>query len=441
MLVAQTNWVLFIGRFHPVLVHLPIGIMVLLAILEIVGIKPSQRDTIAKVRRLIVPVLAICALIGATCGWLLASGGGYNPSLLFWHRWLGVTVAGLCVLMMVETRFNFIKTYFATLAVSVIAVAITGHLGGSMTYGSNYLTEYAPQPIKSLLGIPSRQQLIALPKLSHIKNAVVYPQIIQAIFNQNCIDCHGVDRQKGGLRLDSYHELMQGAHNRPVVLPGDAARSKLIRWINLPIADSHHMPPRSHRQLTGDELAILKWWVQSGAVDLQPLNKHPPPLQIMADIRKLFAATASHMPLSRLKIEPMLPALARQTGMRITFLSKKSAMLGCSARHSSQFTDRQLAMLRPIRLNIADLNLDSAKVTNAAIKSIDKMVNLEALHLRQTLISPQGLLQMDHLAHLRYLSVPSHKVTAADIRVFKQHNFTPHLVVTGNGGVSDLPNF
>ena len=441
MFIAMTNWLLFIGRFHPVLVHLPIGIMVLLAILELVGIRPNQRETIAEVRGLVVPILAVCAVIAATCGWLLATGGDYNPTLLFWHRWLGITVAGLCVVMFIEIRFKVFKAYWTTLAIALVAVAITGHLGGSMTYGSNYLTQYAPRPIKRLLGVEGSQSPVPLPKISNVEDAIVYPQIVQAIFNQNCIACHGVNRQKGGLRLDSYQWLLRGAHGKPMVLPGNAARSILIERIELPIGKGHRMPPSGHRQLTRGEKAILSWWVQNGAVNQEALNKTNPPEPILADIRSLFAVTASRRPLSRLKVKTYLAQLVRQTGMRIAFAGKHSAMLRCSAEKDAHFSNKQLEMLRPIRLNIASLNLDSTGVTDSAVALINQMVNLTSLHLRDTPIDAKGLLLLDALNHLKYLSVPTHKVTAAEINALKKRNFTPHLVVTGDGGISDLPSF
>ncbi len=343
--------------------------------------------------------------------------------------------------MLVEVRFNVVKTYWTTLAIALVAVAITGHLGGSMTYGSNYLTQYAPRPIKRLLGVEGSSTTVALPKISNVASAIVYPQIIQAIFNQNCIACHGVNRQKGGLRLDSYRLLMRGARGKPMVMPGNAARSILIERIELPVGKSHRMPPSGHRQLTGGEKAILRWWVQSGAVDQQPLNKSNPPAPIMADIRTLFAVVATQQPLSRMKVQTYIAQLVRQTGMRISFSGKHSVMLRCNARKNAHFTNQQLSWLRPIRLNIVSLNLDSTSVTNSAVALINQMVNLKSLHLRDTPIDAKGLSLINQLNNLKYLSVPTHKITAAVIEALKERNFTPHLVVTGDGGINDLPSF
>ena len=441
MLIAMTNWILFIGRFHPVLVHLPIGMLVLLAILEIAGIKKAYRESITKVRTLIVPILALCALITATCGWLLATGGDYNPQILFWHRWLGISVAGLCVIMLIETRQKWFRSYFLTLAVTLVTVAITGHLGGSMTYGSDYLTQYAPRPIKQLLGISTHHVPAPLPKLSHISNALVYPQIVQAILTQNCVTCHGPNRQKGGLRLDSYRRLIHGRNGQPVVLPDHPERSILIQRIELPVGKSHRMPPSGHRPLTTGEIAILRWWVQAGMPNRISLMEAAPPASITADIRKLFLEAQSQKPLPRKEVEAMIPRLAQRSGMQITFLSPQSSMLRCSASKIPDFSDQKLSLLNPVRLNIQSLNLDSTSITDHAMIVINEMVNLKSLHLRHTQVDGAGLLTMNHLRQLRYLSVPNHKLSSKVINKFKKQNFIPHLVVTGDGGISDLPNF
>lgn len=441
MIIAATNWFLFIGRFHPVLVHLPIGMMVLLAILEIAGIKAAYRDPVGKIRTVIVPVLTFCALVTAACGWLLATGGDYNPELLFWHRWLGVSVAALCVIMLIETRRNWLKSYFVTLAVALITVAITGHLGGSMTYGSGYLTRYAPGPIKRLLGIETASTPAPLPKISHISTAFVYPQIIQAIFTQNCISCHGQNRQKGGLRLDSYHRVMSGARGTRIVLPGQAARSVLIQRIALPVGKSHRMPPRGHRPLSAGEIAILNWWVQAGAPNRVLLMKAHCPPDIMADIRKLFSQTQSTTPRPRNQIAELISKISQHTGMQITFLNPKSAMLRCSAATDARFSDHDLAALEPIVLNIESLNLDGTAVSDNGIGIINRMVNLQSLHLKGTRMDAQSVLALNHLSHLRYLSIPNHHISNADIRQFKKQNFVPHLVVNGDSGLGNLPSF
>ncbi len=441
MFARSANLMLFIGRFHPMLVHLPIGILFILAILELSAMRPTWRAPVATVRRLMVPVLAICAVITATCGWLLATGGTYNPALLFWHRWLGVSVAGLCVLMWALCQLKQFTVYYVTLGISMVMIIITGHYGGSMTYGSNYLTEYAPPAIKSLLGDTAPQAAKPLPKIAHLSTALVYPQIIQAIFTDNCVSCHGPDRQKAGLRLDSYAWLMRGSHHKAIVLPGDAQRSILLQRILLPLGHSHRMPPRSHPQLTAGEIAILKWWVNAGASPTQRLDALRPPRNILTDVQTLFAAATNRSPLPMRKIAALIKHLSKRTGVRISAAGKTGGMLRCSARHVKAFSDAELQMLTPLRLNIIDMNLDSTAITNRSLALINQMVNLESLHLRHTAITSKGLNLLSNLTHLKYLSVPGPQISQTAIHALKKRNYIEHLVVTGDGGLNDLPAY
>ena len=79
----------FLGRFHPLIVHLPIGILMMAAILQLIAIKST------KFKNLLDPAISITLFwgglssIGAvSIGWLLSLQGGYDTDTLFWHKWL-----------------------------------------------------------------------------------------------------------------------------------------------------------------------------------------------------------------------------------------------------------------------------------------------------------------------------------------------------------------
>ena len=87
--------VLFLGRFHPVLVHLPIGGLVLLGVLELLAKLPRFKDA-AQSNRLILGLTAAASVTAALLGWMLSQAGGYDPQLLPWHKWTGFAVAAAC---------------------------------------------------------------------------------------------------------------------------------------------------------------------------------------------------------------------------------------------------------------------------------------------------------------------------------------------------------
>src|ERR1044071_1686315 len=79
----------------------------------------------------------------------------------------------------------------------------------------------------------------------------------QAIFDANCLKCHGTLEHKSGLELDTLEGALHGNEGGPVIVPGHPEKSKLIAAL-LPDADPH-MPPK--KQLSPQEIAALRTWI------------------------------------------------------------------------------------------------------------------------------------------------------------------------------------
>ncbi|MGI9240632.1 MAG: c-type cytochrome domain-containing protein [Verrucomicrobiales bacterium] len=96
---------------------------------------------------------------------------------------------------------------------------------------------------------------------------VVYEKILRPVLEEKCNGCHGVEKAKGRLAMHTYEKLIAGGGNGSIVTPDadDPKRIEMIFRAELPEADEEHMPPQGKPQLTADELAILKWWIEAGA--------------------------------------------------------------------------------------------------------------------------------------------------------------------------------
>jgi hypothetical protein len=88
------------------------------------------------------------------------------------------------------------------------------------------------------------------------------PERALGILQQRCQQCHGDAMDMSGLRLNSREALLKGGKHGPAVQPGDAARSRLYQAITQAIQPA--MPPG--KPLAADEIAVLKEWIDSGAV-------------------------------------------------------------------------------------------------------------------------------------------------------------------------------
>ena len=160
----------------------------------------------------------------------------------------------------------------------------TGHLGGSLTHGSDYLTQYAPGPLKKFLGIASVKQPNAPRSLDELQQQPVFAGVIAPLLKNKCGQCHGAEKSKAGLRLDSFGSLQAGSDDGPVLKPGAAAQSSIIQRLLLPADSDDHMPPAGKPQLTTSEIALLKWWVNAGAPKTNTLGRLVPPPEVLAGL-------------------------------------------------------------------------------------------------------------------------------------------------------------
>jgi mono/diheme cytochrome c family protein len=100
---------------------------------------------------------------------------------------------------------------------------------------------------------------------------------IRPILANNCIGCHGPDKQKGKLRMDTREGLIKGGLEDDkqvvVVVPGDPAKSKIIEAINYKDEDSAMPPPKKNketgkmedRKLSDEQIKDMTEWVKLGA--------------------------------------------------------------------------------------------------------------------------------------------------------------------------------
>lgn len=257
------------------LVHLPIGFLVLLAALEALGLFPKFKHVTAASR--IIVALAIPATIfSAAFGWLLAWNGDYDTQLLFLHRWTGTGLVPLVILLWWLHWRDWLGAYRACLAVTVILLAVVGHFGASLTHGSDYLFPWKSSAQNKTSGGAATQFTYA-----ELMTQPVYMAVVQPILSEYCIACHGPNKSKGGLKLDTAENLFKGGEDGPVIVSGDSAHSALAKRVLLPLDAEDHMPPSGKRQPAYNDLALLQWWIDTGAPTDKTVAELRPPENIV----------------------------------------------------------------------------------------------------------------------------------------------------------------
>jgi uncharacterized membrane protein len=384
------KWVSFLGRFHPVLLHLPIGLFTGVLLLEIyVLVRPVTRVP-EKIHFLLMAAF-YTAVVSALFGIFLSWEGGYNSDGLNFHKWAGIaTVAVILVLdwLLKGRRAHPDKlptTYFAGLVVTIGVISITGHQGGSLTHGSNFLTELNP--------FASQEEVKEI-----TESTPVFISHIQPILKDYCYQCHNAEKIKGELRLDSFDHIMAGGVNGPVLVPGDSEGSNMLHAIGLPIDQDEHMPPKGKPQPTSDIINLLAWWIDQGASETARLDE----LNVTAEVAAHFMEIETLKFLSDEEVDAQLESIGKDDVFSFLYLVQNDFRLEVISKIAS---DADLDALLPLKANIVRLKLANSNVTDAGLESIGQMTNLTHLRLNNTAITDAGLEHISNLYQLEYLNL------------------------------------
>ena len=431
ILLQATSWAFFIGRFHPLIVHLPIGFLLIAVLLEI-----GRRTGKIGVSESTISFILFWAAVGSTfaciAGYLLSLGGGYDAELLEDHKWAGIGVAAFAwVAWLAKSDFSD-KIPFAPLfylpsfALATVFLLSAGHDGGSLTHGEQYLTQYTPEPFRSIAGMPPLEtESIEIKPIANINEAVVYQDIVQPILKNKCTQCHNSSKQKGDLRLDELALIAKGGKNGPAFIAGKGAESDMIKRCLLPEGDDDHMPPKGKPQLSPDQVSLISWWIDQGASADKKVSELKTPDQLKPVLAKLAGpqseggATATASVLDGLTVpqpDAKLIEGLKNAGLIVNRLSADKNLLEVSAVNAPNFDDKQIALLLPLADQIVWLKVGKTKVSDQGMKEISKLKNLNKLHIEHTQITDAGLAPLKGLSRLEYLNVVDTKVSDAGLK-------------------------
>ncbi len=262
--------------------------------------------------------------------------------------------------------------------------------------------------------------------------AVVFKDLVQPILAEKCISCHGAEKAKGKLRMHTFALLMKGGSDgATTVVPGKPADSLMIKRVNLAKDDDDHMPPPDEKQLTKDEIAILKWWVEQGAsetITLAAIKKTPEVEGVLANALKAGVKTAASGPkvVEKPKPKPLTP----EEKKAVATVAAKMQALGASLmplaldteeqrlsviNAADKFGDKELQELVSIAPHVVWVDLARSQITDAGLATLAKFTNLERLHLENTKVGDAGVASLAALKSLEYLNLYGTKVTDAGL--------------------------
>jgi uncharacterized membrane protein len=411
----------FIGHFHPLLVHLPIGILLTGLFLQWLSAKEKYKSLQSAV-----PVVllagAIAAFFSCITGWILSTTDDYDKTLVSWHMWMGISVTFASLLLYAKTfnpRFGINRKLLTLILLTLIL--ITGHLGGSLTHGSDYLTK----PLADVFGKDTVANAVIRP-VPNVQEAFVYGDIVKPILQTKCNSCHGENKQKGKLRMDDSLLLMKGGKDGRVIHPGNSKESDLIKRLMLPVDNDDHMPPKEKSQPSENQIALLEWWISQGASfgkKVKEINQPDKITQMLFALQKTNIVEKEPMDIPIAKVENADKAIVekmKSRGVVVLPVAQNSNYLLVNFVTDTLINNEDLQLLSAIRKQLIWLKLGNTNISDANMAMIAQLGNLTRLSLEHTGISDKGLQSVQALQHLQYLNLVGTKVTLKGVVQLKE---------------------
>jgi uncharacterized membrane protein len=487
----------WIGRFHPLIVHLPIGILLFAFAMQL--LQWWKKSDLNSAIGLALLLGSISAAVACVAGWVLAQSGEYDPDMVLKHQWTGIASAVLGGLAYVLPKFRA-----ALLSITVVVLSVAGHFGGSLTHGEDYLfpskkSETAAVKVPNLDSLDFSETPVATAAENATAEAntevktverrtFLYRDVAAPILENKCYSCHGASKMKGGLRLDSEAAIRKGGKNGAVLLAGNPDKSNLFSYLLLPEDDDLHMPPKGKPQLTEREIAALHFWIKKGApfaevvelvqiggataavdqITIPPLVLPKMPSKDSALLRPQLAAPALPDLEEKILGQKVDPAAAtvldkfKQKNVVISNFGNESGYLMANFVNVKNYDASLIEALKTIapqllrvRLskqpvqdedlktlsackNITSLNLEQTQISNEGLKYLASFPNLEQLNLYGTQISDQGLNALAKCTQLKSIYLWQTQVTEAGIA--KLQKALPHAKIERGGFLFPKPD-
>ncbi|MEX1116543.1 MAG: c-type cytochrome domain-containing protein [Akkermansiaceae bacterium] len=428
------DMVRFLGRFHPVLLHLPIGVFALILIQELSAIfakrSSESRDTPA------FPMFfgAASAILAVIAGFLLYQGEDYGDSeVVTRHLWAGLIFAVIAVFTFMVKAWTVARAgnpafYRLLLFGSVGIMGFASHDGASITHGDGYLTQYAPDPVRKAIGLKAKESKSEAPAKPPAEQ-LVYADIVAPILERRCVQCHKEGKAKGKLRMDTFEMLVKGGKEGPAFEPGDAAKSNIIVRIDLPMDDEEHMPPEGKTDIEDHEVAVLKWWIDQGGDDKLVLGGLEIPAPIQEAIAKLLpaakagAAVDSDTAVAEVKpagpdeaLKYSVAAFAKEFPGALSFESQQSSGLTFTAVSlRGNLDDTGFNKLEKLLPHLVTIDLSATKITDQSVAKLTSAGQLRMIRLAETGITDASMDLLLKIPSLESINLYGTKVTDAGV--------------------------
>lgn len=398
-------WFQSLGRMHPLMLHFPIALLLLVLLMEFFRFSPKYKDQkfYQSFTKNLFLFAALTSLITALMGLFLSLEEGYSGEVLDRHKWSGAALVFFASILYAFRNRPWYQEKIARISTGLTAVTLilAAHFGAILTHGDDFI-----------LGPVLQAQTVTV----SFEDAQLFDHLILPILKKKCTSCHNASKSKGELILTTQENFLKGGETGVIYVGGDPDESLLFQRLHLPLDDEKHMPPSNKPQLSAEEKSLLEQWIKSNL----PFEIRVATLPA-ADSLRLMAVNFLNQ-ISSEEIFDFAKADAKTVEKLnneyrvITPVSRNSPALDVTLFSSVNYTIASLEELLVVSEQIVSLNLAKMPVTDAEMKTVSRFKNLVRLNLNFTEISGQGLEQIVSLKRLRHLSLSGTSVDFSSLK-------------------------
>ena len=246
---AGDGFLRFVGRFHILVLHFPVTLLLLAPALSIWATL-TKNSNLKPFIKVLWWLGSFAVFFTVLMGMLLAANEGFTLDEVRQHMLGGLTVALLsftATAIFVSSRGRrWHKTAYTGVSTALIlGIFYAAHAGGNLVHGDTYLVRFAPEPIASWFAPATKQVAVEV-------DDAVYNETVRPLFDQYCFGCHGADTQKAGVQLDILSPDFVNGHDAP-------------HWhAALDMINTGQMPPAKKQQPSDEERRQMVEWLTDG---------------------------------------------------------------------------------------------------------------------------------------------------------------------------------
>ena len=395
-------YVMFAGRFHPVILHLPITLIILLIPFSFYVQKRKEQTDLNSLFELVLHYIALIATLTALAGFLLAAGGGYEPEALQYHKWLGVAIAfGSHALLYLRKAFVSRVAFWNTSLLATLVLTIAGsHYGGTLTHGEGFFAFN-----------DKKESGVIIPAFT--EKTTVFAGAVQPILAAKCASCHNDQKMKGGLNMKDIASMIKGGKNGAMWVSGDPEKSLMIQRMLLDLDDKNHMPPKGKTQLSSAEMHLFAEWIRAGAnakTTYHSLAETDTLKKIIAKIIETRSVVREEKVYAFDAVSPSKIQELNTPFRRILPVAANSPALVVKFYLKEKFDQNMLNECSSIKSQIVEVNLSNMPADDNVISALTSFENIERINLNGTSISGKTLGDLKANKHLEQISLATTQV-------------------------------